>query len=151
MTRKKQETEFKTEEKSIGEGTATSGNDWAVQDVSTENSINDTNSSPVAGEAWPIETTDQSELPHGPDSEKNLDNVEEGDHFSGNKVSGVMIVTLFEDETIEVKFPKLGRWTLGRLEKAMSRMLREVIVERAKFHRLSVGQPEEFVTSGVEE
>ena len=61
-----------------------------------------------------------------------------------NKCVGELHVLLFEDETVRVEFPKLGRWTLGRLEKAMSPILRACQIERAKELRRSLGQPADF-------
>lgn len=121
---KNQETEWPIAEPSTGSDTDTNGNEPAE-----------------APEApWLVENKTSENIVDTPPTAED----------DGRKVCGVMTVTLFEDETMKVEFPNVGRWTLGRLEKAMSPIFRQIIIERAKVLRKSMGLPEEFSMGEME-
>lgn len=115
---------------------------WPIAEPSTGSDTDTSGSEPAeAPEApWLIENQ----------SSENILDTPISDVEDGPKVCGVMTVTLFEDETMKVEFSNVGRWTLGRLEKAMSPIFRQIIIERAKILRKSQGLPEEFSMGEME-
>lgn len=108
--------------------------DWKIEEASTTESTEKDGFEEVQEEPW--------EKKEG-DSEKDVD-ISYVPAESELKCVGELHVQLFEDETVRVTFPNLGRWTLGRLEKAMSPIYRACQIERAKELRRSQGLSEDF-------
>lgn len=83
----------------------------------------------------------------GSDSENCLD-TQSPAIKDGPAVVGEMILRLYENEVITASFITLGRWTPGRLEKAMPIIFRECMARRQAFGRQADGLPERFNTGG---
>lgn len=111
--------------------------DWKIAEAST------TENTESGGFETPEQEPEEPWKINEENSEKDVD-ISFAPDEDENKCVGELHVLLFEDETVRVEFPKLGRWTLGRLEKAMSPILRACQIERAKELRRSQGQPAEF-------
>lgn len=122
---KNQETGWLIEEPSTGSDTATSGN--------SPEGAEGPNGPPV-DEGWG-------------DSQKNVDTPPIPVQ---NQCVGEVRLRLFDDETVTVDFVELGRWTPGRLEKAVPRLFRECILARQAFGRKADGLPEHFNTGNEE-
>ena len=130
-----QEIESKIEEESTGKSTDKSGSEeWTIEDAAGEEAHTEPPHSQE--ESWEVSSDNSENL---------LDSVGSGVE-DGPEVVGEMRLLLFADETVTVEFPNLGRWTLGRLEKAMPRILHQAMIERQKALRLAQGQPEVFNT-----
>lgn len=117
--------------------------DWKIEEASTSSDTESVGSEEEVIQEEPWEQNSQ-------DSEKGVD-ISLVPQEDDNKCVGEIHVQLFEDETVRVSIPNLGRWTLGRLEKAMSPILRAIQLERAKQLRRSQGLPEEFNMSDAGE
>lgn len=116
--------------------------DWKIAEASTSESTGNDGSNTEGFENLFEEPKEPWEI-KGENSEKDVD-ISLVPVEDENKCVGELRVLLFEDETMKVEFPKLGRWTLGRLEKAMSPILRACQIELAKELRRSLGQPADF-------
>jgi len=92
-------------------------------------------------------TTSDTDTNGFEDSTISLDAAEEPPN-DGPAVIGEMILRLYENEVITAEFPLLGRWTPGRLEKAMPIIFRECMARRQAFGRQADGLPERFNTGG---
>lgn len=57
---------------------------------------------------------------------------------------GQMIVTLFEGDVLEIRFPNIGKLTPGRVEKASNAIFRAIMLARSAAERGQDPQPVRF-------
>lgn len=111
--------------------------EWKIEEKSTTPSTESDGSEakPESAAPWEINVND---------SEKEVDTFFPAED-DGPKCVGEIRIELFEDETVRVSVPNLGRWTPGRVEKAIPRLFREIIQERQRAMRVDMGLPADFV------
>lgn len=103
----------------------------------------------VGSEEPTIDSDDLLQLQQ--DFSENVVDTDKEERNDGPKVTGECRILLHDDETVSVSFPVLGRWTPGRLEKAMQRVFYECMLARQQHLNRSEGRPEHFNLHGSEE